>query len=174
MHDSERCVLAVVKLPLPADRACRASANFTALKPQRLRGLRGTTCKKIGEQIKFFVALLNQSEGSVGGPELIPARHCCSPDAPRGSLLLRQERLTAGMMVANRPNSPVFCKSPTTGPDARTTACQTTSSDNSLRVTVTWQRGIVLCDWKKQLNLVLHVLAMAPEQHTRVYENLYF
>ena len=165
-----------MKLPLPADRACRASANFTALKPQRLRGLRGTTCKKISEQIKFFVALLNQSEGSVGGPELIPARHCCSSNAPRGSLLLRQERLTAGMMVANRPNSPVFCKSPTTGPDARTTACQTTSSDDSLRVQCDSDLAERdrRCDWKKQLNLVLHVLAMAPEQHTRVYENLYF
>ena len=134
-----------MKLPLPADRACRASANFTALKPQRLRGLRGTTCKKISEQIKFFVAPLNLSESSVGGPELIPARHCCSPNAPRGSRLLRQERLTAGMMVANRPNSPVFCKSPTTGPDARTTACQTTSSDSDSDLAERDQR----CDWKK-------------------------
>ena len=94
----------------------------------------------------FFVALSNLlnvflSMNKRIQPGIVP------PRTPLVGLFCRGKRLSAGM--ANRPNSPVFCKSPTTGPDARTTACQTTSSDDSLRVTVTWPRGIVLCDWKK-------------------------
>ena len=55
VHDSERCVLAVVKLPLSADRASRASANFTARTHQTLRGLRGDNLQKSPLPFSIFL-----------------------------------------------------------------------------------------------------------------------